>query len=220
MINSPLPEFDNVSKNNFNLPGDKFVYASFNRPIKITRNTIKIWAKILYNTKNSIIWIYDNDSIEARQNILKEFERQNIDSKRIYFTGMMSMEMHWTRYQYADLYLDCFQYNAQATAIEALRSGLPLLTLEGNTHNSRYAASILKDAGLEEFICTTEQEYLDKAIYFYNHKDTLAKISNSLKTSPDIGLFNTNKKVREFETAFLNIWKRYSAGLPVENIVI
>ena len=220
MINSPLPESDNKYKNDFNLPEGKFVYASFNRPIKITRNTIKIWANILHHTETSIIWIYDNDSIEARQNILKEFEDQGIDRERIYFTGMMTMENHWTRFQHADLYLDCFQYNAHVTAIEALRSGLPVLTLRGNTHNSRYAASILKDAGLDDFICTSEQEYLDKAIYYFNHKDSLDNVCRTLKESTDIQLFNTSGKVHEFETAFLKIWERYCAGEQLENIVI
>jgi len=220
MINSPLPKVEKRQKNNFNLPEGSFVYASFNQPLKITKNTIKIWSNILRRTETSIIWIYDSDSNESRQNILKEFEDQDIDSNRIYFTGKMTMENHWTRFQHADLYLDCFHYNAQATAIEALRLGLPLLTLKGNTHNSRYAASILSDAGLDEFICVTEQEYLNKAIYYFNHKDTLDNVSRTLKESTDIQLFNTSGKVHEFETAFLNIWGRYCNGLPPKNITL
>lgn len=220
MINSPLPDFDNRPRNDFNLPEGVFVYASFNQPLKITRNTIKRWVYILHHTTSSIFWIYDNDCKEARQNILKEFEDQGINRERIYFTGIMTMENHWTRFQHADLYLDCFQYNAQTTAIEALRNGLPVLTLKGNTHNSRYAASILKDAGLDDFICSTEQEYLDKAIYYFNHNKDLKNVSRTLKKSPDIRLFNTSEKVQEFETAFLKIWARYCDGEQMENIII
>jgi len=220
MINSPLPDVESRPRIDFNLPEGVFVYASFNQPLKITRNTIKLWAYILHHTTSSIIWIYDSDCEEARQNILKEFEDQGIDPERIYFTGIMTMENHWTRFQHADLYLDCFHYNAQATAIEALRCGLPVLTLKGNTHNSRYAASILKDAGLDDFICSSEQEYMDKAIYFSNHEEVLKIATQALKEQHDIQLFNTSGKVLEIESAFQKIWERYCAGLPVENIVI
>jgi predicted O-linked N-acetylglucosamine transferase (SPINDLY family) len=64
----------------------------------------------------------------------------------------------------ADLFLDTFPYNAGTIASDAIRMGLPLLTLSGRSFASRMAASLLRGIGAETGIADTIASYRATAI--------------------------------------------------------
>ena len=66
------------------------------------------------------------------------------------------------RYKCVDLFLDTFPYNGHTTAGDALRAGLPVITLCGQSFASRVAASLLFDLGVPELACSSYQEYHDR----------------------------------------------------------
>ena len=69
--------------------------------------------------------------------------------------------------------LDTFFYNGHTTTIEALWSGLPVITLEGNSFASRVSASILKSIGFEELVASSKKEYIEKVIFYLSNKSEL-----------------------------------------------
>jgi predicted O-linked N-acetylglucosamine transferase (SPINDLY family) len=64
----------------------------------------------------------------------------------------------------ADVFIDTFPYNGHTTAGDALRAGLPVVSLCGGSFASRVAASLLHDVGMPELACYSFQEYHDKAL--------------------------------------------------------
>jgi predicted O-linked N-acetylglucosamine transferase (SPINDLY family) len=74
------------------------------------------------------------------------------------------VEDHLARYRLADVFIDTFPYNGHTTAGDALRSGLPVVSLCGGSFASRVAASLLHDVGMPELACYSYQEYHDKAL--------------------------------------------------------
>jgi predicted O-linked N-acetylglucosamine transferase (SPINDLY family) len=74
------------------------------------------------------------------------------------------VEDHLARYRLADVFIDTFPYNGHTTAGDALRSGLPVVSLCGGSFASRVAASLLHDVGMPELACYSFQEYHDKAL--------------------------------------------------------
>jgi predicted O-linked N-acetylglucosamine transferase (SPINDLY family) len=62
------------------------------------------------------------------------------------------------------VFIDTFPYNGHTTAGDALRAGLPVVSLCGGSFASRVAASLLHDVGLPELACYSYQEYHDKAL--------------------------------------------------------
>ena len=66
----------------------------------------------------------------------------------------------------ADLFLDTLPYNAHTTASEALRMGVPVITIIGNSFASRVAASIVSAVDMPELITQTQDEYESLAIEF------------------------------------------------------
>jgi predicted O-linked N-acetylglucosamine transferase (SPINDLY family) len=74
------------------------------------------------------------------------------------------VEDHLARYRLADVFIDTFPYNGHTTAGDALRAGLPVVSLCGGSFASRVAASLLHDVGMPELACYSFQEYHDKAL--------------------------------------------------------
>mgnify|MGYP003319327256 CR=1 FL=1 len=59
----------------------------------------------------------------------------------------------------ADLFLDTFPICAHTTASDALWSGLPVVTKQGNQFAARVASSLLNSLDLQELITKNNNEY-------------------------------------------------------------
>ena len=58
--------------------------------------------------------------------------KHNIDPNKLVFAERVpSMSEHLARHKHADLFVDTFNYNAHSTAVDALWSGLPVITKFG-----------------------------------------------------------------------------------------
>jgi predicted O-linked N-acetylglucosamine transferase (SPINDLY family) len=121
----------------------------------------------------------------------------------------------------ADLFIDAFPCNAHTTASDALWAGLPVLTLMGNSFASRVAASLLNAIGLPELITVTPQAYEAMAIELARNPEKLhalkQKLASNRLTTP---LFDTPQFTKDLEQAYVQMYSRYQADLPPENIVV
>ena len=114
-------------------------------------------------TANTVLWLYvDNEP--ARRNLSNRFAEIGIDPDRLRFAERTSPERYRARLALADLFLDTFPYNAGTTASDALRVGLPLVTLSGRTFVSRMAGSLLEAVGLADGIVDSLDAYVDLAV--------------------------------------------------------
>ena len=66
------------------------------------------------------------------------------------------MVEHLARQKLADLFVDTFSFNAHTTAVEALWTGLPVVTKTGQGFAARVAGSLLNSVGLPELIAKNE----------------------------------------------------------------
>jgi len=74
---------------------------------------------------------------DCTQNIYSEVLRNNIRKDRIIFLPYIERNLLSERYRQFDLFLDTFPYQAHTTAVEALTSGLPLISISGERLQSR-----------------------------------------------------------------------------------
>ncbi len=61
-----------------------------------------------------------------------------------------TLEAHLDLYAEMDIALDPFPYNGTTTTMEALRIGVPVLSLKGDRYISRVGWSLLANAGLDD----------------------------------------------------------------------
>ena len=71
------------------------------------------------------------------------------------------------------------------TAGDALRSGLPVVSLCGGSFASRVAASLLHDVGMPELACYSFQEYHDKALQMATDEAIRGHYKGQLKQCMD-----------------------------------
>ena len=206
------------TRKDLGLPSDCFVFCCFNNSYKILPSTFDSWMRILSKVKNSVIFLYAQNE-KVKKNLQKEAIVRNIDPHRLIFGAQVSMSDYLARFRNADLFLDTSPYNAGATASDALRSELPLITLMGNSFASRHAASILNAVGLPELITESFEEYELLAVELAtNSEKFLAVKAKLVKNLPDSLLLNTNLFSRNIESAYQRIYQRYHEGLAPDHI--
>lgn len=145
------------------IPGNAFVFCSFNNNYKITPSVFTCWMTILKAVENSVLFIYADNEI-VKVNLQVEAKARGIDPIRLIFAARISYADYLARYKCADLFLDTSPYNAGTTASDALWAGLPVLTIIGQSFPSRMAASLLTAIGLPELITSNLGEYQQLAI--------------------------------------------------------
>jgi predicted O-linked N-acetylglucosamine transferase (SPINDLY family) len=202
------------------LPENGFVFCCFNNNYKILPTTFDLWMRILKRVEDSILFLYaDNEWSKA--NLISEARVKGIDGARLVFGERISTQDYLARYRVCDLFLDTFPYNAGTTASDALWTGLPVLTLMGQSFASRVAASLLNAIGLPELITNTQEEYEALAIELATNPQKLVeiklKLANNRLTTP---LFDTPLFTKNLEAAYIKMHERCLAGLPPECIYV
>ena len=199
-------QFANRTKNSF-------ILVAFHRVEKLSLSTINCWIRILSEIENSYLWLKQPNKI-AIKNLLELFESKNIDSSRIVFAERVELyEEHLARYKFGDLLLDTLVYNGHTTTIESLWSGLPVITLEGDSFASRVSSSILRSIGFDELIAKTKDEYIEKVIFYSKNQNELNKFKKRLfKLKSEHSLFNTKEFVQNFENVLKKIKRDHKYG--------
>ena len=151
-------------RSDFGLPEKGFVFCSFNHDYKINPTIFKVWMNLLKEVPGSVLWLMKlNDT--AHTKLMQSAEKQGVNPRRILFASRLPhVEDHLARYCLADLCLDTFPYNGHTTTSDALLSGIPVLTVCGNSFASRVATSLLHDLDIRDLACNNLQDYYDKAI--------------------------------------------------------
>ena len=200
--NLPMSEKE-FNRKELGLPEDAVVFCNFNGTFKNTPNIFTAWTNIMKKVPNSILWIMESKDKLGSLNILKEAEKRKIEKTRIIFAKSMDRELHLKRYQLADLFLDSFPYNAHTTSNDAIRMGIPVLTLKGKSFASRVSASILNQVNMNELVTHSIEEFEEKAITLGNDKNKLREIKETLKKNiPNSKLFDSFTFTKDLEKIY------------------
>jgi predicted O-linked N-acetylglucosamine transferase (SPINDLY family) len=203
------------------LPAHAFVFCCFNNPQKITPTIFDSWMKIMVRVRESVLWLSGANAM-AVENLRKEAARRGVEAGRLIFAERLaSLPHHVARLRAADLFLDTLPYNAHATALDALRAGLPVLTCEGKGFAGRVAASCLRTIGVPQLITDSISRYEEMAVDLALNPQRLAQIRTELREKRlTCSLFDASRYVRNLEAAYTAMHDRYEAGLPPNHLEI
>ena len=162
---------------------------------------------ILRQTGDSILWLVD-DNQWSRQNLRLRATIAGIDPARLLFAGRIDPASYMARLAVADLFLDTSPYNAGTIASDAIRMGLPLLTLAGQSFASRMAARMLHAIGADAGITETIEAYVFTAVMLANNPDLYATYRARFnETAWAASLGDIAGFTRHFEAALLRMVK-------------
>ena len=193
------------------LPAAGFIFSCFNNSYKINPDIFDLWMRLLKQVPDSVLWL-SKTSEKAMKNLQNEAIARGVDARRLVFaTRVPARKDHLSRLRLADLFLDTPNYNAHATAADALWAGVPVLTQLGQTFAGRIAASQVSSLGMPELIVNTPEEYYAKALELATQpqliKDLRMKHEANRLTAP---LFNTKEYVRDLEKLYTDFLEQKS----------
>ncbi len=196
------------------LPINSLVVCCFNNSYKISPKVFSVWMNILNSSRNSVLWLsMANSYIE--KNLKKAAMDRGIQEDRIIFSNKTNnYDEYLGRYELADLFLDTFPYNAHSTGCDALKSGLPILTLSGRSFASRVGASFLTAMNTPELITNSLNEYQSKAIEILNDQETLNGLKQKLLKNITVSsLFDIVEYTKKIEGIYLKMYELNSFSL-------
>ena len=191
-------------------------FVSFNNFSKITEEVLSVWSKILSAVPNSRLFLKHMAYTEkSGLNFAREkIQAAGIDLERVDMEDMERKYLH--KYWQADIALDTFPYPGGGTTCDALYMGVPVITLVGERHNSRFGYSLLMNMGLEELCAFSEEEYIQKAIDLANDWERLNEyhltIRRKMEESP---VMNDVIYMGEIEQAYEKIFSAWINGKPL-----
>ena len=188
-------------------------FGSFNNFAKVSREVLFLWRSILDMVPDSKLVIKSKicSIISGREIVKKRFAEVGADVDRLELRPYSPDYLQ--QYADIDIALDTFPYNGGLTTCDALYMGVPVVALNGKTHGSRFGASILKSAGLDNLVAATELDYVNKAVALARNAELLNMLHQELplavRQSP---LMNSKAYMDMVEETYSGIWARYCQG--------
>lgn len=210
----------NFTREEMGLPSNSFVFCSFNNNYKITPEIFDVWMRILLSVENSVLWLFKtNDS--AAKNLKNEAVLRGVDPNRLIFASFVPIAEHLKRIQLADLFLDTYPYNAHTTASDALRVGLPIVTMTGESFASRVAGSLLETVGLSELITTSLTDYEYLSIELATNAEKIQRIKNKLINNlSQTSLYDSKLFTSHLESAYEEVYERQQKRMINDHIYV
>ena len=202
------------SRRDAGLPGDGFVFCSFNASYKFGPAMFGLWMRLLHKVEGGVLWLL-NSNADMVANLRREAQRCGVDPGRLIFAPRIALSAHLARQRLAGLFLDTAPYNAGATAAAALWSGVPVLTVIGETFVGRMAASMLHAVGLPELVTESWPDYETVALKIATEPAFCASLKDKLARNRETyPLFDTERFTRHIEAAYVSMWQAYQDGRP------
>ena len=184
-------------------------FGSFNNFAKVTDTILVAWKKILDRVPESHLLLKHKifSSTEGRKFVGERLQTFGFDLRRVEMRGYTSN--HAVDYADVDVALDTFPYTGGVTTCENLWMGVPVVSLYGARHGSRFGLSMLTNFDLAELAVATVEEYVARAVMLANDSELLTLLRRNLrvmmKNSP---LMDSTAYVRDVEKVFADILRR------------
>lgn len=212
----PLPR--PTTRTKAGLPEDAVVLCGFNQAYKISAEVLDVWASLLVDIPNSVLWLLDWHG-QARPHLEAEMQARGMDMHRVRWAPRLALEHHLDRLALADIFIDTWPCNAHTTASDALWAGVPVVTYTGQTFASRVAASLLNAVGMSELACGDLDTYRATVRKLAMDPERLRALRAQLQRArTEAPLFDTPSYTRALESLFTRMVERHRQGLPLAHL--
>ena len=200
----PLPALGNGS----------VTFGSFNTVQKMGAPLVSMWARVLRAVPGSRLVLKSLPDAVIADRYHALFAAEGIDPARVEFLRWTPARPdHLRLYDRMDIALDTYPYHGTTTTCEALWMGVPVLSLCGDGHVSRVGASLLTRVGLEDWIVTGEDAYVEKAVRAASDLSALVQLRVGLRDRMrGSALCDANGFARDLEGAYRAMWQAWCRG--------
>lgn len=185
-------------------------FGCFNNLTKMVEPVVALWAAVLRAVPESRLFLKSPQLNEpsVRQRVQEQFAGHGIDVSRLLFEGLSPRHDYLAAYQRVDIALDPFPYTGGTTTMEALWMGVPVVTLAGERFLSRQGVGLLANAELNDWIASTDADYVEIARSQSSDLRSLGELRAHLREqvlgSP---MFDAPRFAQHFGNALRDIWR-------------
>jgi predicted O-linked N-acetylglucosamine transferase (SPINDLY family) len=151
---------------------------------KVTPAVLAAWSRILAGSPGARL-LLKNELLgqpSVRAHVRARFTAAGVDGERLALDGPAEHTEFLRGYDRIDVALDTFPYNGGTTTSEALWQGVPVLTFPGDRWAARISTSLLRAAGLEEWVAANADDYVARAIRLAADPETPARLTELRQT--------------------------------------
>ena len=190
-------------------------FGTFNRFNKINKKLISVWERVLVAIPTARFAIKTKEFLtpKIKAYFFDCFKDKSVIDRIDILDYADTYNEHLLDYNKMDIALDSFPYSGTTTSCESLMMGVPVLTLYDNKryyHTQNVTTSFMKNCGLDEYVAYTENDYVNKAVYFSKHLDKLVNLKKEVRNkfvhSP---ICNYKEFTRGFEDKMVELYKNH-----------
>ena len=201
------------------LAGGGVRFACFNQLAKLNDAVLALWSRILLALPGSSLALQAAalQDPALRQQLERRFAAFGLPAQRLRLQPATSRAAYLAAHQRVDIALDPFPYPGGTTSLEALWMGVPVLTLPGSTALSRQGLSILRNLGLADWVASSADDYLARALHHAADLATLAVLRQTLRGRLlASSLCDAPRFAAHLEAALRGLWRQWCgrAGQP------
>lgn len=195
-------------------------YGSFNRPNKLNPSVIALWSMLLRSIPNArmVLGAIPPDCQDA---LIQSFAHEDIEPSRLTFYPRSNMQDYLALHHQVDVCLDSYPYGGGTTTAHAAWMGVPTLTLAGETPPSRSGATFMNQLGLNGFIATSIEDFVEKGKYWAEHIAELAALRLEMRTRFNASAMGQPEPYTDsLEATLRAMWQRWCNDLPPASIEV
>lgn len=198
---SPLPALTN----------GHVTFGSLHALAKVNDQVLDLWAAVLRAVPSSrLLMLRHTLTGSTLARYRDAFASRGIDEFRLDLRHQPLGPTHLHTYRHIDVHLDAFPFSGHTTTCEALFNGVPTLTHPTDAPPSRFVSSVLTMAGLTDFIATSPDDFVARAVALAGDLPRLAALRAGLRqqilSSP---LCDATAFTRQLESAYRDAWRRF-----------
>ncbi len=158
----------------------RLTFGALASAYKLNDLTLDIWSRILRSAPTSRLLIRASTLAEPsnRDHLAARLASRGVAGERVDLEGGAAHFDFLQSYDRIDIALDTFPYNGGTTTTEALWQGVPVLTCLGDRWVARTSASLLRAAGLDDWVARDEDDLLAKASALARDPAAPARLAN------------------------------------------
>jgi CRISPR-associated protein Csy1 len=196
----------------FGLPEDRTIYLVPQSLFKIHPDNDALIADVLARDANGVALFFASGHETLTQvfagRLAASFERRGLDihKRAIFMRGNIPHPTYLRLNELCDVMIDTLHWSGGNTSLDALASGLPVVTVPGGLMRGRQSQAMLRILGIPELVARDPAGLADTAVRLGGDRDERRALSQRIAAARD-ALFDCDEPVRALE-AFLDSLRR------------
>jgi predicted O-linked N-acetylglucosamine transferase (SPINDLY family) len=188
--------------------------GTFNRYNKINDRVVAMWEIILQRcpTVRFVIKTKEFLTDTLREQFINTWKDTEVFKRVTILDYQDTYQQHLVDYNVMDIALDTYPYSGTTTSAEALMMGVPVLTLfdsQNGFHAQNVTSSLMINSELPEYVCLSEEEYINKVEYFSTHLEELKDLKQAVRDKFVKNICDYPRFVGELEDKLLTVYKNH-----------